>query len=391
MTRSDGPKASDLKFEKAYKYWFLFFANLYYRVNQVRLESIIMSLQSWGDNILKASHRWVLFIAFFVVGSTVGWLATYIWPSPYRATIEFDVALDPHRTMEETYVNKFAQVDFGNVTDFKHWQMSQLEVLAMSDEYINETLTRLQVKEPYWYDINLKTMRRMLHLSWRNAGKWWLTAENSNSNHAVQAVNAWSGVILEKTDAALINARKLYLLDMQLQAVINAKLSNESRVVVLADIRTSLTSWQNRLDSSLLNKPLNQLERWRLYSLAGQVAGFNLAWEDLLGSFPTIQASTSVYLPWVERVIIALDAQVQATKITINERSMEQTELSQQWDETLQLGRGLSATLSVDKIDNGPPSGIKVRSASLTASIGGILGLLVWALWVFVRISYKQS
>jgi hypothetical protein len=350
-----------------------------------------MSLQSLGDTILKASHRRVLIIAFFVVGSMVGWLSAYIWPSPYRATIELDVALDPHRTMEETYVNNFSQVDFGNITDFKHWQMSQLEVLAMSDEYIRETLTRLQVKEPYWKDIDLKTMRRMLHLSWRNAGKWWLTAENSISDHAIQAVNAWSGVIIEKTDSALVNARKLYLLDMQLQAVINAKLSNESRVVILADIKISFKSWQNTVEPSLLNKPLNPLERWRLYALAGQVTGFNLAWEDLLSSFPTIQASTSEYLPWVERVITALDTQAQATKVSINERSMEQAELSRQWDETLQLGRGLSATLSVDKIDDGPPSLIKVRSASLAASIGGILGLLVWALWVFVRISHKQS
>ena len=350
-----------------------------------------MSLQSMRDDILAVSHRWPVIIALFLVGSIVGWAAAYIWPSPYRATIELDVALDPHRTMDAQYVNDYAQVEFGNLTDFKHWQMSQLEVLAMSDEYLQETLTRLQVKEPYWKDIELKTMRRILHLSWRNAGKWWLTAENSKPGHAVQAVNTWSDVILEKTDTALVNARKLYLLDMQLQTVIGAQLSNQSRVKVMADIKTTLISWRDAKASVFLSNPLEPGDRWRLYALAGQVTGFNLAWKDLLDSFPEAQASASEYFPWVERVIAAIETQDQATKVTINERILEQAQLNQQWEETLQQGRGLSATLSVNKVNDGSPEVIKLRSASLTAAIGGALGLLVWGLWLLVRISQKQS
>lgn len=143
------------------------------------------------DEIYKAAHRWPFIVLFILAGSLLGWGITYLLPSTYQASEEVSVELNAYRAPEDRYAAEYADTEFRNLDDYKHWQMSQLEVLVRSDAYLQETLNRLRKADSAWHAVEAPELRNMLKAYWRNAGRWRLTAENQDAGLARQAVQIW--------------------------------------------------------------------------------------------------------------------------------------------------------------------------------------------------------
>ena len=135
-------------------------------------------MNEWNPRkeIISAAHRWYWIAASFILGALLGWLVSFIWPAPYRATMDLYVGLNANRATRNLYITEVAQESFENLDDYKHWQMSQLNALVISDEYLVETLNRLQDDDSYWQGFDVLELRQVLSVAWRNTGEWHFSA-----------------------------------------------------------------------------------------------------------------------------------------------------------------------------------------------------------------------
>jgi hypothetical protein len=338
------------------------------------------------NEIYAATHRWPVIVASFLVGSLIGILVAYIWPSPYRATLELAVGLNLYRSIDDGYIAEIAEVPFRNADDYKYWQMQQLNALVLSDGYLNETLSRLSEADAYWQEVTVEDLRNMFRVYWRNAGEWRLTAEVKERHYAKDAVENWRDVILEKTNKSITNARQIYLIDLQLQGIRDDLFHAQSRLEQLLQIEVALDQWYEEADDSSRNEVLDLSERWWLISLASQAAGMNLGWQSLLDSFPSPNAAIAEYLPWVEQVLIAVEAESESIAIQVEESEQQIEVLLYEWENALQGGDGLAATLTIEQLSDKEPSIRPLRPTFTSALVGGLLGLLIWGVITLLRI-----
>lgn len=339
------------------------------------------------DEILAITHRWPVIVAFFLVGSLLGWLAAFLWPSNYRAMDEIAVNLNFYRALDDRYLVAFSQTEFLNADDYKNWQMSQLNQLALSDEYLQETLERLRNRDAYWNKFEVDSLRKMVHLSWRDIGKWNLVAENSQPVYAIQAVSVWKDVILEKTGFAISRSRELFLLELKLRAIEAEVINVRLRLEELPERRAALLSWRDKRLPEKGNEPLKSTDRWQLWSLVAYGAAYNHGWQALLNEIPDPAALMPEYIIWIDRLITALDQEYTVLPGRLDSLEKEHAETLISWEKNLQEGDGLAATLVVEGIPEAPPVVKKNNPGELLALIGGFLGLLIFALGAVVSFS----
>ena len=166
-------------------------------------------MNTWNlrDEILTAAHRWYWMVGGFLLGMLLGWLVSFIWPAPYRGMVDIYVGLNAYRSHRDLYVMEVAENDFRNRDDYKNWQMDQLDALALSDEYLEETLSRLQVQDAYWQNLDVSDLREMLAIAWRNTGEWHFTALADEADLSAQAAVTWSDVVIKKPISPLPRRR----------------------------------------------------------------------------------------------------------------------------------------------------------------------------------------
>jgi hypothetical protein len=348
-------------------------------------------LDEWvlSDEIYKAAHRWPLILLFILVGSLLGWGFSYLLPSPYQASEEISVELNAYRAAEDRYAADYADAEFRNLDDYKHWQMSQLEVLVRSDAYLQETLNRLRQADPAWNTVESPDLRNMLKAYWRNAGRWRLTAENPNPGQARQAVQVWKDVILEKTGAAVESSQSLFGTELRLRALASVLQSVQERLSFLPEIRSALVDWRLAASQLPADRPLGPVDRWHLQALASRAAGPETNWQELMAEFPSSAAPLSNYQSWIDRLMIAVDEETNVLAERNQFLEAEQADLMAQWESAIPAGQGLSATLIVDPVSTERPQVRQLRSTSQAALVGGLLGLLAWALLVVYQITRR--
>ena len=338
------------------------------------------------DEIFAAAHRWPIIVASFLVGSLIGILVSLVWPSPFRATLELAVGLNPYRVTDDNYISEFAEVPFRNADDYKYWQMQQLNALVFSDDYLDETLARLREMDTYWREVSVEELREIFQVYWRNAGVWRLAAEVSKSPYAEQAVEIWRDVILEKTKASIDYAREIFLLELQLQVIRESLLKVQNRLEKLSEVEEALSQLHGELESSNNSDMLNPSERWRLLSLVSQAAGMNLGWQSFLDSFPASNANVEDYLSWVEEIVIAIGVESETLSNQVESLDRENEVVLAEWEHAVQDGDGLAATLAVEQITGLDTSVRQLRPTNIAALVGGLLGLLVWGVLTLLRI-----
>jgi hypothetical protein len=338
------------------------------------------------DEIFEAAHRWPIIVASFLVGSLIGILVSFAWPSPYRATLELAVGLNPYRVADDDYISEFAQVPFRNADDYKYWQMGQLNTLVFSDDYLDETLARLREIDTYWREVSVEELREIFQVYWRNTGTWRLAAEVSKSSYAEQAVETWRDVILEKTEASITNAQEIFLLELQIQAIRASLLKVQIRSEQLSEVEETLSHFQRELESSNNYGILDPSDRWRLLSLVSQAAGMNLGWQSLMDSSPQSNAKVEDYLSWIDEIVIAIGVESEILSIQVESLERESIVVLAKWEDSVRDGDGLAATLTVEQITGFDTVVRQLRPISIAALVGGLLGMLVWCVLILLRI-----
>lgn len=341
------------------------------------------------EELLAAFHRWPFIVLFALVGILIGLLFAYLSPSSYRASVELSVELNPYRVLDDQYIPEFAGVEFRNIDDYKHWQMLQLSTVVLSDPYIHETLIRLREKNSDWSTISDQDLRKMLSANWRNAGLWRLVANGSTSKQAAEAVEIWKNVILEKTLESIASSRDLFRLELALRSLNNELMDVQLQQAALEAIQAELEQFQFKLSSTSSNEILSESDRLELFNTANQLTGFILVEQDLINKFPQAGSQVKDYLTWLEKLNLVVKNDLSLFELRYAVIRDQISKVSSEWADGLDNASGLAATLNLEDRHSDNHRIEELHSYSLSALIGGLLGLLVWIMVFLIRVTRK--
>ena len=318
--------------------------------------------------ILNVTHRWPLIVLFILAGYLIGWAVAVILPAPHRAESSLHVSYN-------------GDIHARNIDDFKNWQMGEMNIFIYNNKVLEETLTKLREQDPYWNTVTKEELRSSLNVYWRNVGEWRLVAEARGQQRAEQIVETWKQVTLEQVSLALSHARSTLELDTQIQEISRTRVDVKQRAAELRQIKEGLQSWKTSLDQDRKGKALTPLERWHLASQVARIVTWDPLGDILLEQIPPIESLASEYLPWIDRALVLLDREQHTLDDQSAQLASDYAVLYQAWSNELAASHGLTAYVAVESLDPVVYERAKpVRSTALIAFVGGMLGLLIWAL-----------
>jgi hypothetical protein len=345
-------------------------------------------MNDWSlrEAVLDASHRWYWIVFLCLVGAFTGWLFAIARPSPSQATLELYVGLNIYQAADDRNAAEYAGLPFGNINDYKNWQMANLNSLIYMDSIVNETLRRLQAQDPYWLDVSTAELTGALHAYWRNAGKWRLEVELPDPRRASQAVSVWQDVVVERVHQAVIQSRNALSLSSQIRTVADARIQAMARLAQVIDTRDKLAEWQVKLEGDLETHPVEEGDRQLIWLLLVE-AGKDPSWQPVLQSFPVPQSVNGAYRSWLVSVMPLVEEQLSGLQEQISFLEKQEQDLSAQYAQASRESLGLSAELEVQQIANTQPEQDILRPIGQLMLIGSFLGFALWVVVWLVKLS----
>ena len=337
------------------------------------------------EALYQALHNWPKMLAFAVLGSLIGLVASLIWPPLYRSSAEVFVALNPYRSYADRDFVAQTKERYSNLDDYKNWQMSQLQSVVFLEEILQDTLERLQQEDGFWSAVSLEQLQAMLHTEWRTAGTWSLVAQDRQSERATQASHAWEAAALQRITAATAASRRLISLDVEMQAVANDQLATRQRQETLEKALAALDEWEQSVASIPQDQPLEPAQRWQVLTIVAHAANFTPQWAALLQSQPAEDAPLKDYLGWVAQALPVIESDLADAEEKLDELEKTGGLLLTQYEQQAEESLGLSPNLEFSH--QGQISPQALRPTSLMVLIGAALGLCVWALLELMSIS----
>jgi hypothetical protein len=350
-----------------------------------------MDTWSLRVEILRITHQWYVILAFMLVGVTLGWGSSALWPTPYRATLDLYVGLNAYRSPYDSYAASLAGQSFRMVDDYKNWQMSQLNEVVQTDAFIQETLDRLHAEDPYWDGISPKEFRDMVDLLWRNVGQWHLVVEAKDPDIAAQAVETWGRVIHEKVGTAIGHSRQVVALDVRLTNLADTRVKTELRLETLDYVSDKLAAWQNDLETMPDGRAVSSLQQWDILGVVSQAVNWDPAWDRMLEGAPPSGSPASQYLTWIEGVLALVDSELAILPGKIDTLNEQFAAINSQYQIEATQSLGLASTLTLEPLGSEGPRVEVVRPSGTLSLVGLVVGSLVWALWEFFRLSKRRT
>jgi hypothetical protein len=345
-------------------------------------------MQQWSlrDEAYRSFHNWPTILLFFLCGSLLGWLISYLWPSPHQAEVELYVGFNAYRNTSDPIFIALANPEFTNPDDYKNWQLASLNSLVLMGDVVKQTLNDLRAQDGYWNNISEKELASLLEAKWRNAGQWRLVASSQDEQRALQLVTAWEGVILERVYQVQEQARQTMILDYQLKSLVQAQAQVISQTAAISPTLAALNDWQAQALARPPLQSVDQAERQKLLA-AVEMLKQSKQWEALLDEMPAAEATTAEHTAWVEQTILSLKWKLSSLYTQLVSLENARLGAMDRYAAASRLSLGFSPNLEVVKTSESSPKTIAVRSPGLAAVIGGMLGLLAWLLVWAARVT----
>jgi hypothetical protein len=339
------------------------------------------------EEFYRSLHRWPIIIAFIALGCLSGWGCSLIWPTYYRATSQIYVGLNPYRTYSDANFLALSKPRYANLDNYLYWQMYQLEGAIFLQDFIQETLDRLQQTDTYWKNSDSYQLMNILDAEWRTAGLWSLNAEHSDPARASQAVRAWSEVVVERVKESVQSSRNTFMIDYQLQVVVEKLEEDRLRQQDLRFTKISLLEWRRVNQDLPKTQPMKPDERWHILYLGTHLAKFTPSWQSLLENQPSEDSPQVDYFSWIDQIIQQIDADLAPLEQQITDLEEKQDVLEKEYSLEADKSLGLSPNLEIKEVKDLPTK--IIRPTSTLALIGGIIGLLIWVLCQLVIITNR--
>lgn len=347
--------------------------------------------EEWSlrDEIFHAAHRWPVFMLFCMVGALIGGALSLTLPSPFRATKELYIGLNIYTSNQNDHTAQFTGMQFINVDDYKNWQMANLNSLVYLDPVIDHTLDSLRDIDPYWESIDRIDLRNMLHVYWRNAGKWRLVAEHLEADHAQQAVIAWETAVVEHSQQAIEQSHQVIKLHIQMQAIADQQAEILQQQSENNSLFRKFEDIQKLIDESASDQILEPDVRQELWNRVS-IAATQPEWLAILESFPTQNFEVQAYQSWLDQAKQL--SQIKSDNLDENAIAFDKNYalLAEKYATASEKSLGLSTSLNIEPITTELPQITQIRPIGLLLLIGTLLGVIVWLLFNLVQISQKR-
>lgn len=330
------------------------------------------------EELIALGRHWPWLTFAFLAGCLLGWLLAVLLPPTYRASAQLYVAFN-------------GDVLVTTPDDYKNWQMRQLETFLVSEPVMAELREELRSNVSGIDDHALQLLPRRLTIGWQNAGKWTLTTEDPCAEVAEAVARAWLTIALKQIEEALPHAEAVLHLERDLRIIANQRYMALQRQSILADAHVALAAWQTRLDESAESIPLDELERWRLFTLVSQAVGNDPAGIELTESAPGADTPRQTYAPWVARAMISLEQRSGITDALVNQLAEQEAELYTEWLVEDQAARGITTFLYVEPLAGGQVLLQQARPSGMAALVGGFSGLIAYLLFRLVWLSLRKA
>lgn len=219
-------------------------------------------MKTWHfrDEILRMTGQWQIVLAFILAGGLVGFVGTYLYPAPYRATAELYVGIDVIRVGEMEHVILLEKHEPLNLEDYKNWKLNQVANIVSSPLIVKKTLSELQAEDEYWKQVDAEALMDRMDIYWYDAGDWRLEVVHPQAEYAAQAVDVWRDVSYAHLEELLVHAERATALDAELQSANTSIGIVEERIASLEE-GTDLEEAQEAL-LSLTSKREKILEKY---------------------------------------------------------------------------------------------------------------------------------
>jgi len=344
-------------------------------------------MESWKirDEALRSVSQWYLVLIFIVAGALIGFLISYLVPSPMRATADLYVGIDVVRVNEMEHVIPLAKEEPLNLDDYKNWQLKQVADVLKTNMVIDNTILALQEKDPYWINISREHFHKAIDIYWYDSGIWQLEVVLDDGDMAAVAVETWLETGHQKLTELISISETAASLDNQIWSLTKAIGVVKERRAILRTFLSSSDEWELRMVDLDQNKPPAEdiqieINDWiRVYDTESS------SWRIPLDNFPQPDQATSSYIHWFDEVHSTANIALQETQKEMDFLQSDRDEILPDYHQSLDDSLGLSANLVL--LPNTSVTTITpVRSTDTLILGGAFLGLLGWFLFIVVRI-----
>lgn len=337
-------------------------------------------MNSWylRDYALRLSRHWYWLLLSILIGAALGWAASTVWPATYQATQELYIGLNAYRASSDRYIAQVAQEQFTNLDDYKHWQMSQIEAIALSRGMLEEALAEMRMTEPAWEAVDPDELRGMVTLAWRNAGVWEFIVLHPERELAQQAAETWSFLVLEEIRQAVGHAQAVQFLDAQYLAVARQRTALQERQLGLEQIQAALQDRQQELNALPEDASLSVTQQVQIQALLANAADWSPAWQAFLQQLPSEASAPAAFSEWIQAGERLITAELELLPAQITALEQQAADLQSAYIEQADLSRGVAANVSIELWDDAVAQVELLRPRANLIVTGALLGLFVW-------------
>jgi len=349
-------------------------------------------MESWNirDEIRNLANQWYVIFLVIILGGLVGFLGSYLVPAPYRATADLYVGIDVTRVNEMEFVYPLAKTEPLNLDDYKNWQLKQVSSLISSDLVLDNTLAALQEEDPGWGGMTTADLKKRLDIYWFDTGVWQLEVVHPNQAMAELAVQTWLNEGHEKLTQLLEISEMNAINDAQLFDLADEIGTLKGRIARLETFLSSSEEWIDKLENESQDNPLSEelleeLNAWILVYRKNEKY-----WQIPLGDFPDKNEAVSAYLPWLSSAQLVAQVDMEESASVLPLLLTEKEKILPAYHQLLQDSLGLSANIVLEP--NISLSAVeRVRSPGEMTIAGGILGIMVWLIYTFIKIDNNRK
>lgn len=349
-------------------------------------------MESWKirDEILRSASQWYLILAMIIAGGLIGYLVSYMLPSPYRAMADIYVGIDVIRVNEMEHVIPLAEEEPLNLDDYKNWQLKQVADVLTTSEVVKNTLNTLKDGDAEWDSISQTDFRNALDIYWYDAGSWRMEATFPDKDQASSAVQTWIDIGHDYISELLEISKSAAELDNQLWSVNIAISGYKAKRASLKTFLSTAEKWEARLEAEESSSPLSEdvlaeFNDWiRVYDEGDS------AWQIPKDDFPESHQNSAEYLTWLRGVVSTAQTALNEIQPALDILQSEREDILPDYHQALEDSIGLSANIVLQP-NTSEVTVRPVRQTDILTLGGAFLGLVAWITFAVFRIRNSRK
>lgn len=347
-----------------------------------------MNQRTLKSQLTELIRAWPVLIGVITAAGFLGWGILQLWPPDSTARADLYLGIQIDRVLDISSLAPYTKTEPLNIDGYKNWQLSQFQAVATSQQTASRTLERLQEQDPAWADVSPGEFQEKASLAWYDTGRWQLLYRGGSPEAGLQAVTAWREELQEEMTFYLEHAREAYALEGSLRALDATITAARTRVLGLADLRSSLEVQLEELNQGNPDNILPADDRLNLLSTVGSASTQDPNWTRILDSFPPEGSSRTAYQSWLEHVDRTAAAELAGKEQVIQDLEGETDRILDQYLAALKEAQGFSPALIVDQLDPEP----ELHTAApdgIVLVVSALIGLILYLMYFFLREPFR--